>query len=168
MLERDALKESSALRPLEAVQNPGWSAQRHRIGRQCRASRQAPKNSPPEARPNPSCEPPPPRGRLGPLDTRKFQRVAASGKSYELRRVARTARGGGDSRDPTGSQFPNLQPNFRMSKLKKRSLTARLDRDLTMSADATPGGRPQRSLRSLSTSAGVGLSSIKQAFPQKH
>ena len=109
-----------------------------------------------------------PRGRPGPLGTRKFQRVVASGKSYERRRVARAAGGGGDSRDPTGSQFPNLQPNFRMSKLKKRSLTARLDRDLTMSADATPGGRPQRSLRSLSTSAGVGLSSIKQASPQKH
>ncbi len=37
-----------------------------------------------------------------PLGTRKLQRVAASGKSYELYRVARAARGGGDSRDPLG------------------------------------------------------------------
>ena len=28
----------SALRPLEAVQNPGWSAQRHRRGRRCKTS----------------------------------------------------------------------------------------------------------------------------------
>ena len=35
-----------------------------------------------------------------PLGTRKLQRVAGSGKSYELCRVARAAGDGGDSRDP--------------------------------------------------------------------
>ena len=35
-------RESSARRPpLEAVQTPGWRAQRHRQGRRCKASRQA-------------------------------------------------------------------------------------------------------------------------------
>ncbi len=44
-----ALSESSAsgAHPPEAVQNPGWSAQRHRQGRRCKASRQVQ----PEARP---------------------------------------------------------------------------------------------------------------------
>ncbi len=40
----------------------------------------------------PSCEPPP------------------AGKSYELRRVARPARGGGGSRDPTGRRFSTCRP----------------------------------------------------------
>ena len=49
-------------------------------------------------------------GRPVPLGTRKLQRVAASGKSYERRRVARAARGGGGSRDPTGRSCSTCRP----------------------------------------------------------
>ena len=38
--------------PLEALQNPGWSAQRHRQGRRCKTSRRALQNSRPQARPS--------------------------------------------------------------------------------------------------------------------
>ncbi len=74
-----------------------------------------------------------PRGRPVPLGTRKLgfslnffhkfspnaptpailtMRVAASGKSYELYRVARAAGGGGDSRTPTECRFPTGRPIF--------------------------------------------------------
>ena len=59
---------------------------------------------------------------FGPLPRRKFgpsptPRAAPppcgpppAGKSYELRRVARPARGGGGSRDPTGRRFSTCRP----------------------------------------------------------
>ena len=98
--------------PLEAVQNPGWSAQRHRRGRamQSIATGSAKLLRPKLGQDLPMAAAATPRGRPGPLGTRKFQRVVASGKSYERRRVARTARGGGGSRDPTGRRFSTCRP----------------------------------------------------------
>ena len=47
--------------PLEAMQNPGWRAQRHRQGRRCKASRQAHLETQPKLRPHAFLRTIPPR-----------------------------------------------------------------------------------------------------------
>ena len=66
-------------------------------------------------------------------------RVAASGKSYELCRVARAARGGGGSRTPKECRFPDCgpipgRPTRENCSAKQQALSARLGKSFPINS----------------------------------
>ena len=103
--------------PLEALQNPGWSAQRHRRGRRCKTSQL----TLPQARPGFHYDGHRQRLRTNNKETRPRARPPAP--AYGVRCPPRTAM----LCIATGSA---------------KLLHPTLGRDLPMTADATPGGRP--------------------------
>ncbi len=97
--------------PLEAVQPPGWSAQRHRQGRRCGASQRAQKKSPPQARPGSPYD-----GRHHPTN-----RTAARKPRSPIARPSAAPRGGRNFVAAPPATGPSPKKN-----LAPRSLTARL------------------------------------------
>ncbi len=111
--------------PLKAVQNPGWSAQRHRRGRR------------PEGR---NC----PRPKLDLMPSPSYSRLEETGGRRHPRRKAGAAwhaKTGVCSDKPAGPAFS--QTTFGSTTISAtRSLTARLGRVLTIAGRTVAPGRP--------------------------